>query len=185
MNITAKTAALLLSGILLLLGLIDFVNRLTFSASVPESTSPHQQAVVADGTHAGQLTPAAMAKLLDWSDIAPVVVKKTRQKPKIKPVAAPVKVARPVDVHRQVRQAIEGDVSKHLLGDDLLSLKGIFYDGNTFAAVEIENINSKKSRYITFAANKTVDQYKLIEIGKNHVILQKLDDTIKLQLFER
>lgn len=185
----AKKAAIIFSCVLLLLGLIDFANRLTVDVALSALKTTSQAA----GVSAQQDNPALLnrdtiAQLLSWADIKPKVAAVAEVKPtEVAPVVAtpPPVVPKPPDIHKVVEAAIAGDVSKHLIGDELLSLKGLFYDGKEFAAVEIENIKTKAVRHETFAKGKAVADFQLAEIGKYHVVLKKQDQTIKLQLFER
>jgi len=191
---TAKKVAILCSAFLVFLGLMDFVNRLTVTrvskAQQSESIEQRSSSVVLNDT---MLDEAAVTELLSWSDIKTVISPL--------PVPVPVQLPPPVvapkpetpDPRKVVAAAIVGDPSQHLLGDDLLALKGVFYDGKDFASVQIQNINSKVTRYITFANGKGIDtatgenvtDYVLTEIGKFHVVLKKQDVVVKLQLFKR
>jgi CO dehydrogenase/acetyl-CoA synthase gamma subunit (corrinoid Fe-S protein) len=121
-------------------------------------------------------------KLLDWSDVKPKVVKNA-----VPNVAAlqPMVVAQPkVDVHAMVKATIAGDVSKSLIGDDLLSLKGLFYDGHEFAVVEVENIITKKIQYYRAKVNESLASHQLVKIGKNHVLIKSGEQNVKLQMFD-
>ncbi|MFT4925943.1 MAG: hypothetical protein ACI8WB_002038 [Phenylobacterium sp.] len=193
----AKKVALLFSALLVLLGLIDFTNRLTVaSASKVQPSDGADQGAGMAVLNNTMLDEAAVKKLLSWSDIKPVAaVVKPVVAPAVQPVVVPPVVViapKPVDQHKVVAAAIAGDPSQHLLGDDLLALKGVFYDGKDFASVEIQNINSKVTRYITFSKGKATDKatggfvtdYILTEIGKYHVVLKKQAAVVKLQLFK-
>jgi hypothetical protein len=182
----AKKAALYLSIMLGLGGVVDFVSRLTVGdLSVGKTTTTDAKVAAVSQAGGVMLDEAAIGELLSWSDSKPTVAEPDKALP-VAAVAPPVVVEapKPPDIHNIVRQAIAGDTSKRLIGDDLLTLRGIFYDGKDFASVEIENITTKVKQYVTFAVNKAGADFKLVEIGKYHVVLKKADQSIKLELFK-
>lgn len=186
---TAKKMAIALSVLLTFIGVIDFSNRL----SISNESSQVADAAVVLAANKTELDPtrlnrAQVAELLSWSDVKAKAIEKDVE-PVVKKVTTPVAkkpavVAKPPDVHKTVQAAIAGDVSKHLIGDELLSLKGIFYDGSDFASIEIENIKTKDKQYFTFARDKAMANFQLQEIGRYHVVLSKKGKNITLKLFE-
>ena len=183
----AKQVAMIFSVVLTLIGLIDFASRLTVDNDVVDQKQVDADVgadkVLIDQT---QLTLDEMGKLLAWSDVKAKVAEQPAVAvvAKPKPVAVAAVVAPPPDVRKTVAAAIAGDPSKQLLGDDLLTLKGIFYDGKEFASVEIENIHSKTKQYTTLAMGKPMADLHLVEIGKYHVVLKKQKQSVKLRLFK-
>ncbi len=178
----ARKLALMLSIILFVVGLTDLFTRVWLSVDVANAGSELTQQVSGEAkAQATLLSIEQVEKLLDWSDIKPKVV--------VKPVAKvaavkPVVVAPKVDVRAIVKAKIAGDDSKYLLGDDLLSLKGLFYDGQEFAVVEIENILTKKIKYYRAKVNESLAGHQLAKIGKNHVMIKSGQKNIKLQMFD-
>ncbi|NQZ05995.1 MAG: hypothetical protein HRT35_02445 [Algicola sp.] len=179
----APKAALVLSIVFLLFGAVDLLSRVLFSVDVAtQNTQTDKAQLDEQKTGAMLLSIKAVEKLLDWSDVKPKVVKKAVT---TTVAAQPGVVAKPkVDVHAVVKAAIAGDVSKTLIGDDLLSLKGVFYDGHQFAVVEVENIITKKIQYYRAKANESLASHLLVKIGKNHVLIKSGEQNIKLQMFD-
>ena len=188
---TLKKVVVLFSVFLVLLGLMDFTNRLTLTSvsNMQQSEMVDQGSEPVELNHI-MLDEAAVKALLSWSDIKAVTLLP-------EPIQLPPPVVEPepeaLDQRQVVTAVILGDPSQYLLGDDLLALKGVFHDGKDFASVEIQNINSQVKRYITFAKGKGIDKvsggsvtdYVLTEIGMYHVVLKKQDVVVKLQLFKR
>jgi len=187
---TPKKVALWFSLFLVFILAIDFINRLTVGSvsEVQQGESAFQSVDTAILNNV-MLDETAVKKLLNWSDIKPLTPAPVTPEPAVV-VATPK--PKPQDQRKVVAAAIIGDPSQHLLGDDLLALKGVFYDGKDFASVEIQNINSRVTRYITFTNGKGIDNatgglindYELTEIGKYHVVLNKQTVEVKLQLFK-
>ena len=178
----AKRIAVGLSGLLGVIMLIDFSSRLMVSVEVNDKQNQVSNTTTAiSNKEAVVLSLSEVEKLLDWSDIKPkpsVAVAKVV-------VEEPVVVKPKVDIHKQVRQAIAGDKSKQLIGNDLLSLKGIFFDGENFAVVEIENITTKNKQYFRAKANENLATHQLMSIGKNLVEIKNGDKTVTLQMFDK
>jgi hypothetical protein len=190
---TVKQSVISLGMVMFAIALIDFVARLTFSSVTPESTNMTvigQKTQTYSSTH---IDLKAMEALLGWSDVKPTAV---AQKPApVKPanIPAPVEVKKP-DIRQMVKRAIQGDASKYLHGDELLSLKGVFYDGRMFASVELEDVNSKSKQYLTLTqdvnleaakdSNAQTAGYQLVEIEKYHIVLTKNSVRIRLEMFQ-
>jgi hypothetical protein len=179
----AQKLALMLSILLFVIGVTDVFTRVMLSVDVTNETSSGAQQVGREAnTKATLLSIEQVEKLLDWSDVKPKAV--------VKPVTTkvvtvkPVVVAPKVDVHAIVKANIAGDTSKQLVGDDLLSLRGVFYDGQEFAVVEIENIVTKSIKYYRAKVNESLASHKLTKIGKNHVMIKSGQQNIKLQMFD-
>jgi hypothetical protein len=179
----AKKVALGLSGLLMLVFLVDFSSRLMSSVDVKDNQGQSEQpATVSSHNNAIMLSLEDVEKLLDWSDIKPKNVVKVEPK---KDVDKVVVAAPKIDIHKQVRALIVGDKSKRLIGDDLLSLKGIFFDGDNFAVVEVENITTKKKQYFRAKVDEMLATHQLLSIGKNLVEIKNGDKAIKLQMFDQ
>ncbi len=188
---TAKKVAILFGAFLACLGAIDFLNRLMVtSVSDGRQNGSFEQGVGNMAPNRLMLDEAAVKELLSWSDIK-------LPPPKVLPAPVqqlPVEVEEPKapEPSKIVASAILGDPSQYLLDNDLLALKGIFYDGKYLASVEIQNIYNKKIRYITFTKGKGVDKttgknvtdYRLVEVGKYHLVLKKQETVVKLKLFK-
>ncbi|MCJ8272062.1 MAG: hypothetical protein MJK04_22030 [Psychrosphaera sp.] len=179
----APKLALILSIILFVIGVTDLFTRVIVSVDVTnESSEAAQQVDDEANAKAMLLSFEEVEKLLNWSDIKPkVVVAAVAKVAKAKPSVA---VKPKVDVHAVVKANIAGDASKFLVGDELLSLRGLFYDGQEFAVVEIENIVTKKIKYYRAKVNESLASHQLAKIGKNHVMIKSGQQTMKLQLFD-
>lgn len=164
MSVVAKTwrkrVVITLSAIVIL----DFLFRMMFISDELADKAGQKEAstTVASGTMA-TIEQAQLVELLSWSDVEP---EKTPEPQKVavaqtvsKPPPPPSKPQ--VNVHQQVADAIKGDKSKYLIKDELLTLKGVFYDGREFAVVEVENIVTKKKEYFRSNANKALGKHKL------------------------
>ena len=64
-----------------------------------------------------------------------------------------------------------------------LTLKGLFYDGQEFAVVEVENIVTKKTQYFRSSVNKALGSHKLEQIGKNFVVVSSGNQRVTLYMF--
>lgn len=182
----AKKVALLLSGIIALILLVDFTTRLTVDVEVQDNKDENVQAQQEATGEAPFLTIEQVQEILAWSDKVPTPEEIAAQQQAAQAaVAPPPTPPQPkIDVHEQVRQLIAGNVSKHLLGDQLLTLKGVFYDQHNFAVVEVENIISKEKKYYRAKLNDIFATNHLAQIGKNHVLIKNGDQEVRLRMFE-
>lgn len=184
-----KKVALVTCAILALILLLDFNSRISAQQDVSEDkaadTSKEQ---IHQASSTTLMTLEQVETLLAWSDIKPDPAVVVNPEPQSKPVEQAVEQTPPpepqVDLHTQVRQAIEGNVSKSLLGDNLFTLRGIFNDQQDFAVIEVENIISKQKEYFRTQLNGVIGGYTLVAIGKNYVSIKNGDQNVRLQMFE-
>ncbi len=186
----AKKVATVVGALMLLVLSVDFSQRLLVGVEIEHKSSEQQGDAQAPNVQATLLSVEEMKTLLAWSDIEPTPQEIAQQKAKeqqAQQAATPPPPPPPapkVDVHAQVQQAIVGDDSKRLLGDNLITLRGVFFDREHFAVMEVENILSKSKQYYRAKLNETVDGHLLVDIGKNFVSIQNGDQHIRLQMFE-
>ena len=186
MSVEAKTWRKRVVMVLALIVVLDFFFRIVFIGDDGENSNKRQDAVQTSNAPVVVLMEQQqLTDLLSWSDIEvkqPEPVKQqvvqTQQAVKKAPPAKPK-----VDIHKQVAARIKGDKSKYLIKDELLTLKGLFYDGKEFAVVEIENIVTKKKQYFRSTANKALGKHKLEKIGKNHVVVSSGQQQVTLYMF--
>jgi len=183
-NLVAKMVAKRVFIGLLILLILDFALRMVFQATDGSTQVKQQTQAQSINLDAILLSEAQVNELLAWSDIKPKVVEVVKTPVAVKKAVVKKPPPVKVDVHKQVAAAISGDKSKRLVGDELLTLKGIFFDGQEFAVVEIENIVTKTKRYFRAAKGKTLGKFKLTTIGKNQVSISGSDRVIKLFMFD-
>ena len=162
---------------------LDFLFRIVFLGHDEQGNATgHQSAQLVDEGGLASIKQEQLDDLLSWSDVevkAPVVKPKpVSQVAKAKPQPKPK-----VDVHKLVAARIKGDKSKYLIKDELLTLKGLFYDNKAFAVVEIENIVTNSKQYFRSSENKALGKHKLDKIGKNHVVVSSGQQKITLYMF--
>ena len=165
---------------------LDFLSRLVFIGDdATNNNNLNADGAAAQVVGSNLLDKEQVEQLFAWSDIKP----KEPEKPKVvAATVAPVQPAAPppkpkVDVHKQVAERIRGDKSKFLIKDDLLTLKGLFYDGQEFAVVEVENIVTKQKQYFRSSVNKALGSHKLEQIGKNFVVVSSGNQKVTLYMF--
>lgn len=177
-----KLAGKLLIG-LILICLLDVVSRLLWtSRDMAQPALSSSDIIKKQGLERILLSTAQVSELLSWSDLPPKVL------------PAPVKIANvtkattqaklKVDVHAVAAQTIKSDRSKHLIGDEIFSLKGLFYDGKKFAVVEIENIVTKQKQYYRANVNQPLGSHQLAAIGKDHVVIKNGETQVTLVMFD-
>jgi hypothetical protein len=181
----ARKVLLLLFFILL----VDVVTRMFFSAEQNNVSGDSAFVVSAKDNLEGTLLSVEQVKtLFAWSDVETKTVKADTPTNVVKKVVKQDQKAKAAisqaDKRKAVVAAIAGDKSKRLIGDELLSLKGVFFDQKQFAVVEIENIISNKKQYFKAEVNDPLSGYLLASMGKDHVAIKHSDQEIKLYLFE-
>ena len=163
--------------------LIDAATRLWWHTEVTTpSVEPQTEAMAS--TTGLEFSVATMESLLAWSD--PIVKnantgKKNTQSTKAKQGNKPAvnKVKQRIN---QVKQAVANNANQQVIGDDLLTLRGIFDDGTVFAVIEVENIRTSEKQYLRLAANQQQAGYKLIEVSNNQILIARAAQQVKLKM---
>lgn len=177
------------AGVLILVALIDFWTRLTLDVD------PNKQSSVA--SNIGQSSSLEQNFVgLSQDDIANAFAWAAKDKPYVKsepketsqpqpvvtpPPATPTPVEDPVE---KLKKSILGDSTKVIRGENLLVLKGIFFESGYFAVIELTNITTRNVTYHKVRVGEQFGGFTVKSIDKYQINLNVNEQPVVLSLFE-
>lgn len=179
------------AAFLLVVVSIDFWSRLAVGISddVQSSVANVAKSKTFQMTFTG-LTSQQVTNAFAWAQ---------KDKPFTKAQAAPVKpekvVSKPVEVKAPIKTVVEdpidklqneirGDSSKSIHDQQLLTLKGIFFETGFFAVIEVTNIPNKQVSYHKVRVGERFSSFAVESINKYQIRLTAKEQPIVLSLFE-
>lgn len=182
----------LLISVLLVGVLIDFLTRLTVELPVHNKGSKNSQTAASiefKNTFYG-LSKTDIDNAFAWATDDKPFVKPSQVPDETKPVeAAAVDVPVPVvpleeDPVELLAKTIIGDRSKAIQDDQLLTLKGIFFETGYFAVIEVMKISDNSVSYHKVRINEQFAGFSVNSIDRYQIRLQASEQPVILSLFE-
>lgn len=182
----------LLISVLLVGVLIDFLTRLTVELPIHGKGNKSSQTAASvefKSTFYG-LSKTDIDTAFAWATDDKPFVKPSQAIDAIKPVeAAAVDVPIPVEPPKEdpvelLAKSITGDRSKTIQDNQLLTLKGIFFETGYFAVIEVMKISDSSVSYHKVRINEQFAGFSVNSINRYQIRLQASEQPVILSLFE-